>query len=146
MLPDVRRFISVEMIRDGGSFAAKFEGSDAKQYILFTKILFADVGPPKKDEHGYHQEMELVGYDEPVIIDCDPAKRPQDTEKVRYSELSGPASRVRWDQARKIIGTIGDLAHGLSPIDADWLKRMTAIVEGDGRPPSGWPTRLTSHR
>jgi hypothetical protein len=146
MLPDVRRLISVEMIRDGGSFATKFESSDGNHYILFTKILVADVGPPKKDEHGYHQERELVGYDEPVIIDCDPAKRSQDTEKVRYSELSGPASRMPWDQARKIIGKIGDLAQGLSPIQADWLKRMTAIVEGDGRPPSGWPTRSTSHR
>jgi hypothetical protein len=110
------------------------------------KILVADVGPPKKDEHGDHQERELVGYDEPVIIDCDPAKRSQDTEKVRYSELSGPASRMPWDQARKIIGKIGDLAQGPSPIQADWLKRMTAIVEGDGRPSSGWPTRSTSHR
>jgi hypothetical protein len=47
MLPDVRRFISVEMIRDGGSFATKFESSDGNHYILFTKILVADVGPPK---------------------------------------------------------------------------------------------------
>src|ERR1035438_2404128 len=146
MLPDVRSFISVEMIRDGGSFAATFESSDANRYILFTKILFADVGAPKEDENGYHQERELIGYDEPVIIECDPAKRPQDTEKVRYSELSGPRSRIHWDQASKIIGKIGDLAHGLSPIEADWLKRMTAIVEGDGRPPSGWPTRSTWHR
>jgi len=70
MLPDVRRFISVEMIRDGGSFAAKFESGDGNQYILFAQVHFADVGPPKKDEHGYHQERELVGYDEPVIINC----------------------------------------------------------------------------
>jgi hypothetical protein len=141
MLPDVCRFISVEMIRDGGSFAAEFESSDGNQYILFTKVQFANVGPPKKDEHGYHQERELVGYDEPVIIDCDPAKRPQDTEKVRYSGLSGPASPVPWDQARKIIGKIGDLAQGLSPIQASWLKRMTAVVEGEGHPPPGSETR-----
>ena len=135
MLPDVRRFINVEMIRDGGSFAAKFESSEGNQYILFTKVHFADVGPPKRDEHGYHQEKELVGYEEPIIIDCDPAKRPQDTEEVRYSELSGPANRVPWDEAHKIIGKIGDLAQGLSLIQAGWLKKMTAVVEGEGHPP-----------
>ena len=146
MLPDVRRFIGVEMIRDGGSFAAEFESSDGNQYILFTKVHFANAGPPKKDEHGDHQEKELVGYDEPAIIDCDPAKRPQDTEKARYTVLSGPASRVPWDQARQLIGKIGDLAQGLSPIQASWLKQMTAVVEGEGHPPPGSKTRSTWHR
>jgi len=143
MLPDVHRFISVEKIRDGGSFAATFENRERNQYILFTEVHFANVGPPKKDEHGHHQEKELVRYDEPVIIDCDPAKRPHDTEKVRYSVLGGPASRVSWDQARKIIGKIGDLAQGLSPIEAGWLKQMTAVVEGEGLPPPGSKTRST---
>jgi hypothetical protein len=143
MLPDVRRFISVEMIRDGGSFAAEFESSDGNRYILFTRVHFVNVDPPKKDEHGYHQAMELVGYDEPVLIDCDPSKRPLDTEKVCYSELSGPASRVAWDQARQIIGKIGDLAQGLSPIQAGWLKEMTAVVEGEGHPPPGSKSRST---
>ena len=64
------------MIRDGGSFAATFENRERNQYTLFTEVHFANVGPPKKDEHGHYQEKELVGYDEPVIIDCDPAKRP----------------------------------------------------------------------
>lgn len=77
----------------------------------------------------------LVGYDEPIIIDCDLAKRPQDTDRLRYSELSGPASRVPWDQACQIIGKIGDLAQGLSPIQAGRLKETTAIVEGEGHPP-----------
>ena len=143
---NVRKFIWVEMIRDGGSFALKFEGNDANQYILFTRIRLTNVGPATKDQHGYHQEKEIAGYDEPVIIDCDPAKRHQDTKHRIYSELSGPASRVPWDQARQIISKAGTLAESLSPIHADWLKRMTAIVAGDGHPPSGWPTRSTWHR
>lgn len=143
---NVRGFIHVEMIRDGGSFALKFESSDANQYMLFTKIRFTDVGPPVEDKHGYHQEKEIAGYDEPIIIDCDPAKRPQDKTGRIYGDLNGPAIRVNWDQARQIIRKAAPLAQGLSPIDADWLKRMTAIVEGDGHPPSGWPTRSTWHR
>jgi hypothetical protein len=137
MLPKVRKFISIEMIRDGGSFALKFESGDGNQYILFTKVRFSDVGPVKKDQHGDQQEKELVGYDEPVIIDCDPAKRPQDAEKVRYSELCGPESRVSWHQAREIIAKVGGLVPGLSPIQADWLNQMTAVVQSSGNPPPG---------
>jgi len=133
MLLNVRKFISVEMIRDGGSFALKFESCDGNQYILFARIRLANRGPAKKDQHGYHQERELVSYDVPVIIDCDPGKRPQDTDKVIYSVLSGPESPVTWGQARQIIGEIGRLAQGLSPMEASWLKQMTAIVEGDGQ-------------
>jgi len=143
---DVRKFISIEMIRDGGSFALKFEGPEGNQYILFTEIRLADVGSPQKDQHGYSQEKEVVGYDKPVIIDCDPAKRRQDTKTRIHSELSGPASRVPWNQARQIISQAGRLAQGLRPIEEDWLKRMAAIVEGDGHPPSGRPTRSTWHR
>src|SRR5215472_18003867 len=91
MLLDVHKFICVEMMRDGGSFALKFESCDGNQYVLFTKIRFTNVGPPIEDQHGYHQEKEIAGYDEPVIIDCDPAKRPQDTKGRIHSDLSGPA-------------------------------------------------------
>jgi hypothetical protein len=146
MLLNVRKFIHVEMVRDGGSFALKFENGDANQYILFTRIRLTNVGPVVEDERGHHQEKEITGYDEPVIIDCDPAKRPHDTKAHIYSELCGPATRVNWDQARQIISESGPLAVGLSPIHADWLKRMAAIVAGDGYPPSGWPTRSTWHR
>jgi hypothetical protein len=143
---DVRKFISVEMLRDGGSFALKFEGREGNEYMLFTKIRFADVGPPQEDQHGYSQEKEIVGYENPVIIDCDPAKRPQNTTGRIYGDLNGPATRVHWDQARQIVSEAATLAQGLSPIHSDWLKRMTAIVEGDGHPPSGWPTRSTWHK
>ena len=145
-MPDVDRFISVEKMRDGGSFAVKFDDRLGNQYILFTKIRFADVGQQKEDQHGYSQEREIVGYEKPVIIDCDPAKRPQNTETRIYSELCGPASRVSWDRARKIIGKLGDLAPGLAPIQAEWLKQMTAVVEGEGNPQPGSRTRSTWHR
>ena len=101
---------------------------------------------PKKEQRDYSQEREIVGYEKPVIIDCDPAKRPADTKTRIYSELHGPARRVSWRQARQIIGKAGTLAQGLNPIRADWFKRMTAIVEGDGHAPAGWPTRSTWHR
>jgi len=109
MLLNVRKFIHIEMIRDGGSFALKVENSDDIQYILFTKIRLTNVGAAVEDEHGYHQEKEITGYDEPIIIDCDPAKRPEDTTGRIYGELNGPAIPVSWDQARQIISKAGSL-------------------------------------
>ena len=38
MLPSIALVYSVEMIRDGGSLAAIFQGSDAAKYWLFIKI------------------------------------------------------------------------------------------------------------
>ena len=137
----VRKFISVEMIRDGGSFALEFENCDGNRYVLFVKIRLAECGLAMEDQHGIHQERELEGYDAPLIIDCDPAKRPQNTDKVLYSVLCGPQSPVTWDQARQIVGEAVRLAQSLSPRDADCLKQMSAIVEGDGEPPPGSQNR-----
>jgi hypothetical protein len=141
MLPHVQKFIFVEKIRDGGSFATKFESDDGDSYILFTKIQLVDCGPEQKDERGIRQEKELVGFQQPVLFDCDPAKRPQNTKTVTYDELSGPKSSVTWDEARQIMGEVAKLAHNLSPIRAEWLKQMKAIVAEDGCPPPGIETR-----
>ena len=82
MLLNVRKFIWVEMIRDGGSFALKFEGNDANQYILFTRIRLTNVGPATKDQHGYHQEKEIAGYDEINEITADMFQRFEDHSDV----------------------------------------------------------------
>jgi hypothetical protein len=134
------------MIRDGGSFALEFENCEGNRYILFVKIRLAECGPAWKDQHGVHQERQLEGYDAPVIIDCDPAKRPQNTHKVFYSALGGPKSPVTWHEARQIIGEAARLAPTMSQGCADWMKQMTAIVEGDGEPPPGSQTRSIWHR
>ena len=124
MLLNVRKFICVEMIRDGGSFALKFENGDGNRYILFTKIRLAA-----------QQEKEISGWGEPVVIDCDPAKRPQDTDRIIYSELSGPASQISWHVARQILDDAETLAQGLTRNEAEWLRQMTLVADHEGRPP-----------
>lgn len=94
MLLKVRKFIDIEKIRDGASFALDFQSCEGNRYILFIKIRLAKCGPAKTDQGGIHQESQLEGYDAPVIIDCDPAKRPRNTEKVIYSVLCGPKSPI----------------------------------------------------
>jgi hypothetical protein len=143
MLLNVHKIVGVEMIRDGGSFAAKFETADGNRYMLFTKIQLVNCGPKEEDERGYHQEKELADYDEPLIIDCDPANRPPDTVHRIYSDFCGPKTRITWDQARHIIDDVARLAPSLRPIQAGWLQQMVAIIHGDGHPPSGSKTRST---
>lgn len=118
----------------------------ATDTFCFYKDSIAECGPVKTDQNGVHQEMKLEGYDAPVIIDCDPAKRPQNTDKVFYSVLCGPKSPVTWQQARQIVGEAARLAPSMSQWRADWMKQMTAIVQGDGEPAPGWPTQSMWHR
>ena len=59
MLLGVRKFIDIEMIRDGGSFALDFETGEGNRYILFIKIRLAECGPAKTDQNGVHLERRL---------------------------------------------------------------------------------------
>jgi hypothetical protein len=132
MLPTVCKILGVEMIRDGGSLAAKFESDSAGRYILFFQIHVVDRGPFEKEQLGYH---------EPVIIDCDPRKRPPNSSTVHYSELSGPSIAISWNEARDIVGAISRLAQGLSPPHTKWLQEMICASANDGHLPPG-PPRL----
>jgi hypothetical protein len=132
MLPNVCKILDVEMIRDGGSLAAKFESYTGGQYILFFQIHVVDRGPFEKEQ---------LGYREPVIIDCDPRKRPPNSSTVHYSELSGPSIPISWNEARNIVGQIERLAQELSPQRAEWLHEMIFACANDGHLPPG-PSRL----
>lgn len=132
MIPTVRNVIWVEMIRDGGSLAAKFDDENANQFILATEIHIVDRGPLLKERLGYHQ---------PVLIDCDPKKRPPNTDRIWYSETCGPSIPVSWTDARTVVAAIAGLAHGLSPLRANWLQQMVYVIANDGRlPPDLDPT------
>jgi len=138
MLPHVKKVVSIEMIRDGGSYAAKFESDGGDSHMLFTEIEFVDCGQEQKDDHGIiSQERELVGFRQPVLFDCDPAKRPQNTKTAIYNCFSGPNRSITWNQARQIMGEVANLAQDLSSSSAEWLRQMMAVIEEDGCPPPG---------
>lgn len=113
------------MIRDGGSIAAEFEDESAARYILFIPIHITT--------HGH--ELERLGYDQPVLIDCDPDKRLQNTATVRYSELCGPHVPVTWDEARRIVEAITTLSGERSSLETKWLRQMAYVVASNGRLP-----------
>jgi hypothetical protein len=115
--------IDVEMIRDGGSYAATFGSKSGRRYILFTRIKSID-----------HNETtrESIGYEQPILIDCDPTKRPPDTDKRMYSELSGPATPITWAEARAIMTLAKGLTEGLDEWRRKWLDQMTHVVTSQG--------------
>src|SRR5687768_11751675 len=99
MAPVVKTVLGVEMIRDGGSLTATFLDEHGSKWVLFLKIDLAH----------HDSRVERRGFKEPVLIDADPAKRPMDTEGRIYSELSGPACQVTWEDAQALVAQIAKL-------------------------------------
>ncbi len=64
----------IEMIRDGGSLAAKFTCVDNASYILFLKLRMEDRGCPAIKGKFEVTVKANLGYELPVIIDCDPTR------------------------------------------------------------------------
>ncbi len=125
MLPSIKKLDNIELIRDGGSLAATFETDDNGRYILFFKI---------DDENlSSHKLKSGASYRAPVVIDTDPKKRATDTDKIVYSELSGPAILISWDQARDILSVFRSLSLDLTSLQAQWLEKMSAAAANDGR-------------
>ena len=130
MLPEVREVEGVEMIRDGGSLAATFFDAEDARFILVFWVRFED---PEDFQIG------RVRYDPPVLIDCDPAKRPVDTDTVKHSELGGPAVSMSWADARQMLAVIGDLLERQQPqarlheFYAQRLAEMMEVAEREGQ-------------
>jgi hypothetical protein len=110
MLPSIGILFSVEMIRDGGSLAATFQGSDGCKYWLFLQVRL------NKLPSG---ELERVAYEEPVVID-------------RLAEKGIP---VTWPQARVLLAQIRPLLH--KERDQKWFEIMQEVVLTEGALPRG---------
>ncbi len=91
MLPKVSQTEDVEMIRDGGSFAATFLDSTGHRYVLFVPVKYTEQG-------GLFAPPQHLA---PVIIDGDPSKRP-----ASYGVLSGPRTPISWEDARNLLGDV----------------------------------------
>jgi hypothetical protein len=125
MLPSVRKVENIELIRDGGSLAATFESDGGSRYILFLEIRLDDRA---------RSNRKMARYDQPVLIDCDPTKRPPNTKRILYSELGGPRDSISWNQARVLLEEISKLARLTNPLHSGWLKNMVDVASSDGIP------------
>ena len=108
MLPPIGFVESVEMIRDGGSLAAVFQGGDGCRYWLLLQILRH---PPA------FGNRKRSGYDDPVIVD-------------RLTKMSIPVS---WTQARILLNQIRLLVR--EERDLKWLACMDRVVAARGNLP-----------
>jgi hypothetical protein len=125
MFPPVSTVQKVEMIRDGGSLSIIYESEGRGRFILFTKLIMEREGGAWKKR----------GYSAPFVIDCDPAKRPPNTDKIIYGELSGPAEPISWAEARAIVDAASSLATGLREWESRWLKMLQYVTANDGALP-----------
>lgn len=60
MLPSIVVVNSVEMIRDGGSLAASFQGKNGSEYWLFFRLLHRTLPTGI---------LERLGYAKPVVVE-----------------------------------------------------------------------------
>jgi hypothetical protein len=128
-LPKPRAFIDAEMIRDGGSLSMTFEDQHQQLFILFVKIVMPSL---KSDDIKVLQRA--ASYEPPVLID--PAKRPPDTETVRYSELAGEASELSWEEASGLMKVVAPWVSKLSTLRLDWFNKLNDVIGRQGRPSS----------
>jgi hypothetical protein len=114
----VKMVLNIETIRDGGSLAAKFLDDDGAKWILFLKI---DVARGPRSEKKVFEEI--------VLIDADPTKRPKDTENRIWSELAGPALALSWAEAQALVEQIAERATNLNPWQAQSLVNLQTAVQ-----------------
>jgi hypothetical protein len=104
----VLRLLDVEMLRDGGSLEATFEIEGGREFSLRIPIA-----------------QPLQRWNSPVLIE--PAK-----PLASYLKEGVP---VPWEEARKVLGEMASIAHGLSPRQTELLLKMTEVAAHNGHPP-----------
>ena len=119
MLPPIAVVDSVEMIRDGGSFAAIFHGSDSCEYWLFFKILTRELND---------QTIERLGYATPKIVN-------------RHTNIEVP---ITWAHASTLLNQIGTMIHQSE--DLKWHGMMQNIAISNGPLPDEIEKVLRSFR
>ncbi len=127
----------IEMIRDGGSLAAKFTRVDDASNILFLKLRMENRGRPVIKGKFEVTVKANLGYELPVITDCDLTKRPPDINGKVYSELSGPATLLSWSEARSFVREVERVVENLGEQPLKWFHMIIFVVDNDGCLPPG---------
>src|SRR5262245_21700002 len=108
MLPSIGLVMSVEMIRDGGSLAAVFQGSNGSEYWLFF---------PLRHRTLPSGVFERLGYAEPVVI-----------ERQTNTEI-----KISWQRAIVFIQQIRPLIRESG--HEKWLEVMEEVAKAKGALP-----------
>ncbi len=105
MLPSFAALNSVEVLRDGGSLCASFQGSDSCEYWLLLRIRLAEVELDM---------IERLGYEAPVLVD----------------RTTQQESQLSWEHAKALLGQ----AQRMQPAKSDEpaLEYMAKAIESHG--------------
>ena len=110
MLPSIALVSSVEMIRDGGSLAAIFQGENGSEYWLFFKVSIRELPSG---------EAERLGYEKPVV----------------FERQVGNETEISWQHAKILLNQMRPMLREES--HRRWLEAMYASANTDGQlPPS----------
>ncbi|WP_395732549.1 hypothetical protein [Prosthecobacter sp.] len=108
MIPAIGLVLSVEMIRDGGSLAATFQGTDNCEYWLFLPLRRNKTGP---------DALLGPGYEEPLILD-----------RLIPREIP-----ITWQQAEILLSQMKPLLE--HERDLKWFAFMSEVVRLRGAYP-----------
>ncbi|MGJ5151349.1 hypothetical protein [Bradyrhizobium sp. HKCCYLR1023] len=136
MPPKVKTLVHAEMIRDGGSLAAEFLDDRDVEWILFLPLR-------QVNQEG---RMERLGFDEPVLIDASPDKRPAGTPGITYSKLSGPSYPLSWAQAQELTAQFARCSSTLNERAASSLTKLCFAIGHDGKLPQDMERFLPARR
>ena len=119
MLPSIAHLNSVEMIRDGGSLAASFQGADSAEYWLFFQVSLSEVPDGT---------LERLAYQAPAVVE----------------RQAGTSVDVSWTQAKVLLNQLRPLLR--DDAHRGWLETMCVVAEGDGALPPGIERNLGKPR
>lgn len=138
-IPKVAAVVNVELIRDGGSYAARFAGDDGEDYVALVQLKWdRSIFPAIR-----------CGYEAPILIDTDPGKRPPPPHPgATMSVLAGPAVDLSWADLRELLRQMTEwladhepvgesmlplrTGRHFSPNWRQWFAEMVAVAQADG--------------
>lgn len=120
MLPSISALVTVEMVRDGGSFAATFSGMNGSKYGLRMQVI-SDRGPSG--------ELIRRGYERPVVFE-----RIEVHDQQRWAWEAINEVELSWQHAVALLHQLR--THVRSEPDARSLAAMIECAEGEGKCPA----------
>ncbi|MCD2342185.1 hypothetical protein LRH25_17755 [Ideonella azotifigens] len=121
MLPAIAAVLSVEMLREGGSLEARFQGIDGSRHCLHFPLLSA---------RGPNNEFLRLGYAKPVVF-----QRVEYWEGTRRGWHSVHEVEISWPHATVLLRQMRN--HIDSEMDARWLMAMEEAAASEGELPGG---------
>ena len=131
----VKALTGAETIRDGGLLAAFFRDEDGEDWILLLPLRQAS----------HDGQWKKLGFDDPLLIDAAPERRPSDTPKQIYSVLSGPSSSLTWPEAQALTAQFVAHSTTLGEQAGAALSDLCAVVASNGKLPPGMARFVATH-